>query len=263
MRYSFVVFILVICILSCDKKKIFDGPNNYSDDFEWVNNYDELLIPQDLHWSFTQITKSENSVSVDSTFSHSGKKCLKFIGGKSEGTSVSKASIAKQSMAFWEGETVRMNAYYFIKDTLKLDWLFLMDLEEQTPIGAGPGMRLALVDNQLRVEYKFNEDDLIQNVTSTPLDFPRNKWVELIWEVTLSRKFKGPKKYRHVGAVKLWQDGNLIIDRTDITTLPTDVLYFQQGTKGMYSSCEIGVTANSKDNKAVIYVDDVTFQKVN
>ena len=39
-------------------------------------------------------------------------------------------------MAFWKGETVRLSAWYYIEGTQNLNWLFLMDLEEQTPIGA-------------------------------------------------------------------------------------------------------------------------------
>jgi len=154
-------------------------------------------------------------------------------------------------MAFWKGETVRLSAWYYIEGTQNLNWLFLMDLEEQTPIGAGPGMRLALVDNQLRIEHKFNEKDIKQQ---NPISFPRNEWVKIVWEIKLERKKKG--------TVKLWQNGQLIIDSKEHNTLPKDLLYFQQGTKGMYSSCEIGITANSSDNPTRLWVDDITFQKV-
>jgi hypothetical protein len=129
-----------------------------------------------------------------------------------------------------------------------------MDMEEQTAIGAGPGMRLAMVDNKLRVEYKFNEKDLTQPA-GQEIEFPRNEWVEITWEVTLSPKNKG--------AVKLWQNGQLLIQQDHIRTLPKDLLYFQQGTKGMYSSCEIGITANSKDSDVTLWVDEVRFEKVN
>jgi len=115
-------------------------------------------------------------------------------------------------------------------------------------------MRLALVDNKLRVKYKFNEKDLIQQV-GKEIDFPRNEWVELTWEVKLSRKDKG--------SVKLWQNGQLLIHRDHIRTLPKDLLYFQQGTKGMYSSCEIGITSNSKDSDLTLWVDHIRFEKVN
>lgn len=239
---------------SCKKEKYFDGPNFFQDDFETYLSLSDLLLPNDKLWSFTQLTIGENTITVDTTNVHSGNKSLKFVAQKSNNNSVSKCSIAKQNMAFWEGETVQVSAWYFIEGTNNLEWLFLFDMEEQTAIGAGPGMRLAMVNNQLRVEYKFNEKDITQP-TGQDIDFPRNQWVEVVWEVKLSQKKKG--------TVRLWQNGQLIIDSKNNRTLPKDLLYFQQGTKGMYSSIEIGITANSKDNDLIIWVDDIKFEKVN
>ncbi len=248
-----LLMILVVVLFACNKKKYFDGPNFYQDDFETYFSLNDLLLPDDELWSFTQLTRSGNNITVDSTIAHSGTKSLKFTADKSDSDGASKCSIAKQNMAFWEGETLRMSGWYFIDGNGSLEWLFIMDMEEQTPVGAGPGMRLALVDNKLRIEHKFNEKDVLQPV-GQEIDFPRNQWVEVIWEVKLSRKKKG--------TIRLWQDGQLIIDAKNEKTLPKDFLYFQQGTKGMYSSCEIGITANSKDNDLTIWVDDVKFEKV-
>jgi hypothetical protein len=213
-----IVTILFVAIIftGCNKEKFFDGPDFFQDDIESYSTLSDLLLPNDQYWSFTQLTRAENNITIDTTKVHSGNKSLKFVAKKSDNDGASKSSIAKQNMAFWDGETVRMSAWYFIEGTNALDWLFLMDLEEQAAIGAGPGMRLALVDNKLRVEYKFNE-----------------------------------------------KDGQLIIDSKNNRTLPKDILYFQQGTKGMYSSCEIGITANSKDNNLTIWVDDIKFEKLN
>jgi len=247
--------IILVCLLliACNKKKFFDGPEFYKDDFESYTNLSELLPENDLLWSYSQLTRAENFITIDSTKAHSGNKSLKFTAKKSDASGASKASIAKQKMAFWDGETVRMSAWYFIEGTNELEWLFLLDLEEQATIGAGPGMRLALVDNQLRIEYKFNEKDIIQPPEQA-IEFPRNEWVELIWEVKLSQKKNG--------SVRLWQNGVLIIDSKGNRTSPRDLLYFQQGTKGMYSSCELGITANSKSNDLTLWVDDFKIEKV-
>jgi hypothetical protein len=195
-----------------------------------------------------------NTIEIDTNFSASGQHALKFIAESSNENLVSKASIAKQKMAFWENETVRLKASYFLEGNESKEWLFLMDLEEQATIGAGPGMRLALVENKLRVEYKFNEKDILQ-LSTEGVEFPRNQWVELVWEIKLSKKKKG--------TVKLWQNGELIINSSGNKTLPTDLLYFQQGTKGMYSSCEIGITANSRDSKTIMWVDNFSVEKIN
>ncbi len=240
-------------VIGCKKEKIFDGPNFFKDDFEAYSELSDLLLPDDQLWSFTQLTKPENNISIDSTKAHSGNQSLKFMAEKTDDEGASKASISKQNMAFWEDETVRLSGWYFIEGTNSLEWLFLMDIEEQTAIGAGPGMRVVLVDNKLRIEYKFNEKDIVQS-TGNEVNFPRNEWVEITLEIKLSRKNKGE--------VRLWQNGQLIINSKNNTTLPKDLLYFQQGTKGMYSSCEIGITSNSRDNNLAIWVDDIKFEKV-
>lgn len=238
-------------LIACNKKKFFDGPDFYTDDFEAYSELNDLLLPNDELWSFTQLTKGDNSISVDSTHAHSGTTSMKFFAVKTN-DGASKSCIVKQNMAFWEEETLRMSGWFYIDGTQSLDWLFLMDMEEQTAIGAGPGMRLALVNDQLRVEYKFNEKDIVQTA-GQEIDFPRNQWVEIVWEVKLSRKKKG--------SVRLWQDDQLIISSNKNRTLPKDILYSLQGTKGMYSSCGIGITANSSENALTMWVDDVTFEK--
>jgi hypothetical protein len=253
MKKILIVITSLVLFSGCKKEKFFDGPDFYQDDFESYSTLSELILPDDQLWSFTQLTKDENKINVDSTKAHTGNKSLKFIAKKTDDEGASKSSIAKQNMAFWDGETIKLSGWYFIEGTNSLEWLFLMDMEEQTAIGAGPGMRLALVDNKLRVEYKFNEKDITQP-TGQEIDFPRNQWVELVWEAKLSQKNKG--------AVRLWQNGQLIIDSKNNRTLPKDILYFQQGTKGMYSSCEIGITANSKDNDLILWVDDIKFETV-
>lgn len=253
MKKILIAIISLVIFSECKKEEFFDGTDFYQDDFESYSTLNNLLLPDDQFWSFTQLTRSENNIIVDTTKVHSGNKSLKFIAKNSDNEEVSKSSIAKQNMAFGDGETVRLSAWYYIEGTNSIEWLFLMDLEEQTAIGAGPGMRLALVDNKLRVEYKFNEKDITQP-TGQEIDFPRNQWVELVCEVKLSQKNKG--------TVRLWQNGQLIINSKNNRTLPKDLLYFQQGTKGMYSSCEIGITANSKDSDLNLWVDDIKFEKI-
>jgi len=254
MKNIFFIIIAVILFSGCEKEKYFEGPDFFQDDFEAYSLLSDLLLPNDQLWSFTQLTRNENNITLDTTNFHSGNKSLKFVAKKSDNNGASKCSVAKQNMAFWDGETIRVSAWYFIEGTQSIEWLFLFDLEEQTAIGAGPGIRLALVNNQLRMEYKFNEKDVVQN-SGQEVYFPRNQWVEIVWEVKLSQKNKG--------SVKLWQNGQLIIDSKNNRTLPKDILYFQQGTKGMYSSIEIGITANSKDNDLTLWMDDIKFEKIN
>jgi hypothetical protein len=242
-------FTATLLFAACNKEKYFDGPNQFSDDFESYNQFDELFGDDDLLWSFYQSTFTENNIEVDTTFAHSGTHSIKSTAmASNDELGASKSSYSKQNMAFWEGEIMVVSAWYYLVGEADAQWIFFMDLEEQAAIGAGPGMRLAMVDNAIRVEHKFLNPDIIQPEGQEVL-FPRNQWVQLTFETKLSQKKDG--------YVKIYQDNQLIIEQYNWKTLPTDLLYFQQGTKGMYSSIEFGITANSFDNDMVLYVDDV------
>ena len=243
--------ILFFCflLLSCNKEKYFDGPNAFQEDFGSYQQIEDIVLGDNIRWSFFQKTFESNELSIDTIIYHSAGKSFKsYALPSTEENGASKASINKQFMAFWEGETVSVEAWYYLVDTLAVDWLFIFDLEEKTSIGAGPGMRLALVDNRLRVEHKFPNPDIKQK-EGLELDFPRNQWVKIKFESKLSQKKEG--------SVKVWQDDVLIISQNNWNTLPKDLLYAVQGTKGMYSQIEFGATANSSAHEVTIYVDDI------
>lgn len=248
-----LIIIYLLIGAGCLTETWFEGPDFYADDFEAYATSDDLITEDDSLWSFSQLTRAGNTITIDTLHRYTGQQALRFSARAATEEELSKCSLVKQFMAFWEGETVRMQAWYYIEGDAPLQWLFLMDIEEQAAIGAGPGMRLALVDNALRVEYKFLEDDMTQPA-GAELPFPRDQWVELVWEIKLSQ--------RNEGRVRLWQDGQLIISSQNNTTLPTDILYAQQGTKGMYSSFEIGITANPTESELTIWVDDVKIERL-
>lgn len=244
LHISFGIFLLA----SCNKEKYFDGPNNYQDGFENYLTSDDLIDGNDELWSFSQATRDKNAFTVSTAQAHNGAQSIRFVADATDDNGASKCSIVKQKMAFYEGETVRVEAWYYLAGNDELQWLFLMDLEEQAAIGAGPGIRIALVDDALAVEHKYPNPNLLQE-SSSKIEFPRDQWVKVTLEVKLSQKKKG--------YIKLYQNNTLIIDQDNWRTLPKDLLYFQQGTKGMYTSIEFGITANSFSNSAELYLDDV------
>ncbi|TND06964.1 MAG: hypothetical protein FD123_3428 [Bacteroidetes bacterium] len=242
-------FLVLFFFAGCSKEKYFDGPDSYADDFEQYYTAADLFRDDESRWSYAQVTNTSNSITIDSTIAHSGSKCARFF-AKSSGSNVSKCSIAKQHMAFYEGETVHMTCWYYLEGTARADWMFLFDIEEQAAIGAGPGTRIALTGDSgdAVVEHKFPNPNIYQ-AAGQEISFPRSQWVKLEMEIKLSQKKKG--------YVKVWQNDRLILDRGNWKTLPKDLLYFQQGTKGMYTSIEFGITANTRDNDMVLYLDDV------
>ena len=234
---------------------MFDGPNNYADNFEAYDSINHIIDGDNQLWSFFQLTFEDNDITIDSTIVHSGARSVKSSAAAStEADGASKASINKQFMAFYEGETVIADFWIYIEGTAKADWMFIFDLEEKVPIGAGPGMRLAIVEEKLVLEHKYPNPNVYQDEL-TGVDVPRDQWVNIRFETKLSRKKKG--------YVRVAQDGVEVISVDNWKTLPSDVLYFQQGTRGMYSQIEFGITANSRDNPMVMYVDDVSVEVTN
>jgi hypothetical protein len=253
MKKSLQLVVITFIVFGCNKEKHFGGPDSYSDDFETYSSFEELFLDDNSRWSTTQQTYDANTISLSTEQAHSRTTSLKFDAVSSTSEKLSKCSIFKQKMAFYGGETVRSTIWYYIDGDQELDWLFLMDLEEQATIGAGPGMRVANVGagNFGAIEFKFKLGNLLQETHS----FPRNQWFKITLETHLSQKKKG--------WVRLYLDDQLIIEETNTKTLPKDVLYNQQGTKEMYTSIEIGITANSQSNNAVIYADDFSIEVIN
>lgn len=244
----------MLLLSGCDKEKWFDGPNFMSEDFESYATTDSMFSYDDVRWSFHQNTVDGNYIAFDTSIVHSGNRSLKFFAFATSGDLVSKSSIVKQHMAFYEGDVVRISAWYYIEGNANIDWLFLFDFEEQAAIGAGPGMRLASSEKGICVEHKFLNSDVYQE-EGQEIFLPRNQWFNLTMEVKLCQKKKG--------YVRVWQDNVQIISADNRKTLPKDFLYSQQGTKGMYQSIEFGITANTRNSNITLYVDDIRVEKIN
>lgn len=261
-KYSFVklTYIAPLCLIvvlsfSCNKEKWFAGDNSLSEDFESYSHVDSMFSFDDVRWSYHQNTYEGNYIAFDTNIVHGGNKSMKFYAHASTEAQLSKCSILKQEMAFFEGDVVRISAWYYIEGTENKDWMFLFDFEEQTAIGAGPGLRLANTEaTGITLEHKFYNDDVYQT-EGQEITLPRNQWFNLTMEVKLHQKKKG--------YIRVWQDNVLILSSDNRKTLPKDFLYSQQGTKGMYQSIEFGVTANSKGSETVLYMDDIEVQKIN
>jgi hypothetical protein len=237
-------------ISSCNKYEYFDGDNQYLEGFEAYNSYEDLTEEK----FFFQITYDDSYIIPDTIITHSGNKSMKFHAVRSENNILSKCSYAHHHMAFWEGETIFLSAWYYIDTDADLPWLFIMDLEEKAVIGAGPGIRPYISENNsFGLNFKYLEPNIEQDVEKQIL-IPRKEWFKLSMKVFLTQKKNG--------WIKLYQNDTLALDVTDVQTLPKDILYFQQGTKGMYNSVEFGLTANPTDISLDLYVDDIEVFKL-
>lgn len=252
---AFGFIVILSAVAGCNKEKWFGGPNSMSEDFESYAHVDSMFNDNDVRWSFNQNTVEGNYIAFDTNIVHGGNRSLKFFAHASPAENVSKNSIVKQSMAFYEGDVVKISAWYYIEGTESKDWIFLFDFEEQAAIGAGPGIRIASTESYgVVLEHKYYATDIYQT-PGQEIFLPRNQWFNLTMEVKLSQKKKG--------YVRIWQDNVLVLSEDNSRTLPRDFLYSQQGTKGMYTSIEFGITANTKESETVLYMDDILVEKIN
>lgn len=233
-------------------------PLSYTDGFEEYRVFSDLLV-EETGWTGTNITDANNVIFVDSTFARTGERSLRFSArGTTPETSLSKCSLFNQAIEFEEGETVEIIGWYFLEgDSWTSGWVFLMDLEERVPVGAQPGTRLALTNelgNPLVNEFKFNQPS-IRQTTGLETPFPLNEWVKIRWVVYLSQEKEG--------WVEVWQNQDLVLEANGIQTLPKDQVYAIQGTRGVYNSVEVGLTANPDASEKVLYLDDFLIRKLN
>lgn len=255
MNNIITITIISISLSSCLKNKFKTGTTVLNEDFESINLIEDLFEDKGGNWSFYQQTNN-NSISIDTINPHSGNKCLKIYAKPTLNGKASKSNLANNDMLYKAGQTVLFTGWYYIEGNKNLADIYLFDLEEIVPIGAGPGMRFLLKTDK---EYiKINRAKMLESdISPSPenqLSFPRNEWVKLTIETRLSKKKKG--------YVKVYQNNTLIINEDNIRTLPKDKITIVQGTKGLYQSIQVGITANSPNNEAIVYIDDISIRLI-
>lgn len=241
---------------SCFKEKkefIRNAPRTYSDGFE---NYQAVAdLYADDRWSDDQVTVDGNGLSFDSTIVHSGNFSLRCSASATQGDLVSKASIFKNDFAVEQGETIEFTGWYYLDTPGSTENIFLADFEDPAYISYSPGFRLMIAsDGGLVVERnKMDRSTLLQTGSSTVL-FPVRQWVKIRLEVGLSTRRKG--------SFKLYQDEQLILDHSNVSSLPKDLAFASLGTTGLFRQLEVGLTANSSNSPATLYIDDVLLRVI-
>jgi hypothetical protein len=249
---------MALCFLllfSCRKKEEYTI-TTFSDGFENAQAVEDLLLPDKARFTDIQLSEEHglNKISIDTIIVHSGNNSLRCEAKVSSSGWVSKASIIKNELDLREEDVVYVSVWYYLAPTVNtpdVD-LYICDLEESTQTGGSPGFRIQLGnEGELEVERgKIGKPTIYED---NPAAFPQGQWVHLEYEAKLSKRNKG--------YIKVWQDGVLLIDKSDIQLLGRDKWFAMHGTRGSLDRLEVGITANGKDADQVLYVDDVFIQK--
>ncbi|MEQ9297134.1 MAG: hypothetical protein RIF33_01155 [Cyclobacteriaceae bacterium] len=240
----------------------------FENGFETVSNDLAELFPSDgSRWSNIQLVDpngGENTIELVGDPVSEGSSSLRVV-AKTSNEILSKADIEKGGFNAPEGSTVIIEANFYIASTVNIENLLLIDLEccscwdPSVPDNQCPGIRLMMKSNDyLSIERgKILGTTLIQTVQS----FPRNEWVNVKWELTLSTEDDGLNK--------LSINDTQVINIEGIN-MPNPILFREEFARNginfklqqplFYERFQIGATANPTSSDIELFIDDVRLQ---
>ncbi|MCO5725021.1 hypothetical protein [Robiginitalea marina] len=279
-RLQYLLFILpFILVLGCNKDEdSLAGPPTakflFEDGFETQNNAMDELFPSDnTRWSTLQHTdpaNATNEISVTNTEFSEGEDALRIVAFPSD-SQLSKMDIEKNGLSIQSGDRVAIRADFLIRGREPLTNLLLIDLEccscWDPNVGDNygsenqcPGVRLMISGEK---DYLTIERGKISGTTlqQTDLVFPRNQWVTVEWEMTLSDN--------ETGQNRLTIDGVEVIDENamnmpnpqvfrDVFAIEGIDFNLQQPTT--YERVQVGATANPTAGRVEMFVDNFTIK---
>jgi hypothetical protein len=171
---------------------------------------------------------------------HSGTRALRCTAvATGRGMVCSKASLSTELLHFVRGDTVRFSGWYWTAQ--ELEFATLMDLESVW-IEFHPGPRITVNQGALGVELKWGAKPKYRQSPEHAVKLPLNRWVRIECELLLDERD---------GRVRLWQDGQLLLDQRGQTLPLADTIL---------NDLEIGLSATTE--AAVIHVDDIEIRVI-
>ena len=281
MRFKVLLFLfaLPVIFVSCSSDESSSLPQQpeiflFEDGFETENLMLDELFPSDgSRWTnFQQTNPSSNinEVSILNTPVSEGENSIRFFSYASD-TQLSKIDIEKNGLLIAAGDRLRIEADFFIVGTGSIENLLILDVEccscwDPTVgdnLGAEnqcPGVRLLMsgTNDYLSIERGKIAGPTLQQ---TNVSFPRNQWVNVVWEMTLSDE--------NDGINRLTIDGVEVINTTGMNLPNAEVfrevfaeqdIEFTLQQPVFYERVQIGATANPTADNVELYVDDVSIQ---
>ncbi|MEM8509453.1 MAG: hypothetical protein AAF717_16600 [Bacteroidota bacterium] len=248
----------------------------FEDGFETQNNsLDELFPSNASRWSTLQQTdplNAVNEISITNSEYSEGKNALRIFAHQSD-DQLSKIDIEKNGLNLKSGDRVMITADFFISGDQSLKNLLLVDLEccscWDPDVGDNrgsenqcPGVRLMLSgdNNYLSVERSKISGTTLQQ---TNLTFPRDQWVSVAWEMTLSNTDTGQNRLLIDGIEVINENGmNMPNPQIFKDVFANEGIEFDLQEPVFYERVQIGVTANPTAEDVELFVDDFTI-KVN
>ncbi|MFS4455188.1 hypothetical protein [Maribacter sp. 2304DJ31-5] len=279
-RYRYLFFTIILSVfVACDK-----GENNtgepvatyflFEDGFETQNNLlDELFPLNGNRWSTIQQTdpsNATNEILITDTEFNEGQNALRFLAYRSD-SELSKIDIEKNGLSITTGDKVTITADFYIAGTESLKNLLLIDLEccscWDPLVGDNfgvenqcPGVRLMMSGDS---GYLSIERGKISGTTlqQTNFAFPRNQWVSVKWEMTMSDTENGLNRLVINGTEVLNENGMNMPNAQIFSDAFLDQgINFTLQEPTFYERVQIGVTANPTAGNIELFVDDFSIK---
>ncbi|ADR21089.1 hypothetical protein MATR_12810 [Marivirga tractuosa] len=243
----------------------------FEDGFETrENDLLELFPDNGSRWSNLQLVdpeSGENKIDIESNITNEGNNSLRIYAAASDNT-LSKADIEKSGFRAPEGSTVIIRANFYIASTNNIENLLLIDLEccscwdPDVPDNQCPGIRLMMKDNDhLSIERgKILNSTIVQSEVA----FPRNEWVNVVWELELSQNSDGINKLFINNHEVISESGinmpNASLFKTEFANNGID---FELQEPLFYERFQIGATANPTPFSIELFIDDAKIEITN
>jgi len=240
----------------------------FEDGFETSRNELSELFPNDnSRWTNIQLVDPENGnneINLETSTILSGSSSLRIYAEASDNV-LSKADIEKGGFSAPEGSTIKITANFYIASTANIENLLLIDLEccscwdPEVPDNQCPGIRLMMKENGfLSIERgKILGSTIVQSTVA----FPRNEWVNVVWELALSSENDGMNK--------LYLNGQEVISESGMNMPNADIFRAEFAKNGIdfelqeplyYERFQIGATANPTKHNIELFIDDVKLE---
>ncbi|NAY93291.1 hypothetical protein GTQ34_15375 [Muricauda sp. JGD-17] len=271
--------IIILFFFGCDKDE--NNPKEslaesflFEDGFETQNDLlDELFPSNGSRWSNIQQTNPSNAIneiSISDTEFNEGQNALRVLAYQSD-SDLSKVDIEKNGLNIISGDKVTIKADFYIVGTASIENLLLIDLEccscWDPTVGDNygsenqcPGVRLMMSGGN---DFLSIERGKISGTTmqQTNFPFPRNQWVTVQWEMTMSESENGFNR--------LVIDGTEVINEVGMNMPNAEVfrdVFLNQGIDftlqepTFYERVQIGATANPTAGNIELFVDDFSIK---
>ena len=252
MRNLVLLFSAVIIFNSCHKNAPSNSLREFSDNFESYHSTSEMVGPADNQWTEFNVNEtnvSTDTISIDTVIVHSGRQSVRFhcVQNDPAMTDVCKCNLNKGNLFFKQGETVYYSCWYYLqRNDMNYGTFFVWDLGQI--VHGSLEIRVMAWEQNLELERgKIGLSNIFQKSPATL--FPINRWTHLELEIKLSQYDRG--------SVKMWLDGNEIINKDKVRTMPKDIANLIWDTKGYYERVQVGITAKNGTQDLILYADDM------